>query len=71
MFRWIGDLFEKLPDGLQVILTMIIGFAIFMGVGVGIYYFFHLKPIFLLLWGALAFVGGKPTGDTIIIIIKK
>lgn len=63
-------MWDKLPIWLQVMLTMVIGFAVFMGVGVGIYYLFHLKPIFLLLWGALAFVGGKPTGEVIVIIIK-
>jgi hypothetical protein len=66
----IGDAYDWLPDGIQAIVIMVMGFAIFLGIGVGIYYLFSLKPMFLLLWVALAFVGSQPTGETIIIIIK-
>jgi hypothetical protein len=63
-------MWDNLPIWLQAILTLIIGFTVFMGIGWFLWWwFFGCKGLFIVLWGALAFVGGKPTGDTIIVII--
>jgi hypothetical protein len=71
-FWFIGRAEENdVEAGLIAACTMLFGFLTFVTVGWLIAKVFYLSNMFLLLWTALAFVGGGPTGDVIIIIIPK